>query len=57
MTGFDERFIYVNDPYVDTERHEAGADCIDIPIPRREFERLAKFGKVGQKAVIVLSKT
>jgi ribosomal protein S18 acetylase RimI-like enzyme len=55
VTGFDERFIYVNDPYVDTDRHEAGADCIDIPIPRREFERLSKYGKAGQKAVIVVS--
>jgi ribosomal protein S18 acetylase RimI-like enzyme len=55
VTGFDERFIYVNDPYVDTARHEAGADCIDIPIPRREFERLARYGKAGQKAVVVIS--
>lgn len=55
VTGFDERFIYANDPYVDVDRHEAGADCIDIPIPRREFERLAKYGKAGQKAVLVLS--
>jgi len=55
VTGFDERFIYVNDPYVDAARHEAGADCIDIPIPRREFERLARYGKAGQKAVVVVS--
>lgn len=55
VTGFDERFIYVNDPYVDVTRHEAGADCIDIPIPRREFERLARYGKLGQKAVIIVS--
>jgi len=55
VTGFDERFIYVNDPYVDADRREAGADCIDIPIPRREFERLARYGKAGQKAVVVVS--
>jgi hypothetical protein len=55
VTGFDERFIYVNDPYVDVARHEAGSDCIDIPIPRREFERLARYGRAGQKAVVVVS--
>jgi ribosomal protein S18 acetylase RimI-like enzyme len=55
VTGFDERFIYVNDPYVDIARHEAGADCIDIPIPRREFERLARYGRAGQRAVVVVS--
>jgi ribosomal protein S18 acetylase RimI-like enzyme len=55
VSGFDERFAYVNDPYVDVARHEAGADCIDIPIPRREFERLARYGRAGQKAVIVVS--
>jgi hypothetical protein len=55
VTGFDERFIYANDPFVDATTHETSGDCVDIPIPRREFERLARYGKAGQKAVVVVS--
>jgi ribosomal protein S18 acetylase RimI-like enzyme len=54
VTGFEERFIYVHDPLVDLEEGETVADCINMPIARREFESMAKYGRSGQRAVLVL---
>lgn len=54
VTGFDERFIYTHDPYVDEEEGETVTDSINMPIPRRDFQRMARYGKAGQKAVLIL---
>lgn len=54
VTGFDERFVYAHDPLVDETENETGADCINMPIPKREFERLARYGAAGQKAVVII---
>lgn len=54
VTGFDERFVYTHDPYVDEEEGETVTDSINMPIPRREFHRMARYGKAGQKAALIL---
>lgn len=54
VTGFDDRYIYVHDPFVDQEDHKTEMDCINMPILRRSFERMARYGKAGQKAVLIL---
>ncbi|WP_018232565.1 GNAT family N-acetyltransferase/peptidase C39 family protein [Thioalkalivibrio thiocyanodenitrificans] len=54
VTGFDDHFIYVHDPFVDYEAGEAPLDSINMPIPRRDFERMARYGKAGLKAVLVI---
>jgi ribosomal protein S18 acetylase RimI-like enzyme len=54
VTGFDERFVYVNDPFVDYEYDESVTDSINMPIPRRQFERMSRYGKTGLKAVIFI---
>jgi hypothetical protein len=54
VTGFDQRFIYTHDPYVDEEEGETVTDSINMPIPRRDFQRMARYGKAGQKAVLIL---
>lgn len=56
VTGFDERFIYVHDPYVDYEKKKARAECMNMPILRSDFERMSRYGKSGQRAVLILSK-
>jgi hypothetical protein len=56
VTGFDERFIYVHDPYIDAEAGKTLTDCVDMPILKRDFERMARYGKAGQKAALVLHK-
>lgn len=56
VTGFDDRYIYVHDPYVDYEVGKSPTDCINMPILKKDFERMARYGKAGQKAVLVLKK-
>jgi ribosomal protein S18 acetylase RimI-like enzyme len=54
VTGFDDHYIYVHDPLVDVDEGETVADSINMPIPHREFQRMARYGKAGQKAVLIL---
>jgi ribosomal protein S18 acetylase RimI-like enzyme len=54
VTGFDAKYIYVHDPFVDVELHKVVSDCINMPILKKDFERMARYGKAAQKAVIIL---
>ena len=54
ITGFDRDFIYAHDPFVDASEGETVADCVNMPIARSEFERMARYGRTGQRAVLVL---
>lgn len=56
VTGFDERYIYVHDPYVDYEVGKTVTDCVNMPILKKDFERMARYGKAGQKAVLILKR-
>lgn len=54
VTGFDEKYIYVHDPFVDYETSKSATDCINMPIAKRDFELMARYGKAGQKAVLII---
>ncbi len=56
VTGFDERFIYVHDSFVDSHNAKSASDCINMPILKKDFERMSKYGKSGQKAVLIIKK-
>ena len=56
VCGFDQHLVYVNDPFVDREEGETPTDSIHIAIPRREFSRMARFGRSGLQAVVLISK-
>ncbi len=56
VTGFDEKYIYVHDPYVDKDMGKTATDCINMPILRRDFERMARYGKAGLKAILIIKK-
>ncbi len=56
VTGFDDRFIYVHDPLVDKDEGKTITDCVNMPILRKDFERMARYGKAGQKAVLILKR-
>lgn len=45
VTGFEERFVYVNDPFVDRKRDRSRTDCINMPIARNDFERMSQIGR------------
>jgi ribosomal protein S18 acetylase RimI-like enzyme len=54
VTGFDEHYVYSHDPFVDYKTGESVTDSINMPIARQEFQRMARYGKVGQRAVLIL---
>jgi ribosomal-protein-alanine acetyltransferase len=56
VTGFDEKYIYVHDSYVDHMAGKTATDCINMPILKKDFERMARYGKAGQQAVLILKR-
>lgn len=54
VTGFDDRYIYVHDSFVDYDTGKTATDCVNMPILKKDFQRMARYGKAGQKAVIIL---
>lgn len=54
VTGLDDRFIYVHDPFVDQDLGKTTIDCVNMPIPIKDFERMVRYGKSGQRAAIVI---
>lgn len=54
VTGFDERFVYVHDPFVDAEQGERALDSVNMPIARAEFERMARYGRAGLQAAVIV---
>ena len=56
VTGFDDHFIYVHDSFVDHEKGKTVTDCVNMPIPQKDFERMARYGKSGQRSVLIIRK-
>lgn len=54
ITGFDEHFVYVHDPYVDYESGETPIDSINMPILRSQFARMARYGRKGLRAMLMV---
>jgi hypothetical protein len=54
VTGFDERYIYVHDSFVDPGLNKTVTDVMNMPILRSEFQRMARYGKAGQKAALII---
>ncbi|MCB1841337.1 MAG: GNAT family N-acetyltransferase/peptidase C39 family protein [Halioglobus sp.] len=56
VTGFDDHFVYANDPFVDYDNNETRVDSINMPIHKRNFQRMARYGRAGLRAVLMLYK-
>lgn len=54
VTGFDDRYVYVHDPYVDEEKGKSETDCINMPILQKDFTRMARYGKSGLRAAVII---
>jgi ribosomal protein S18 acetylase RimI-like enzyme len=54
VTGFDDQYIYVHDPYVDEKAGKRAIDCINMPIPKKDFQRMTSYGKAAQKAALIV---
>jgi len=56
VSGFDEKFVYIHEPYVDTDEGQTETTCLGIPVPRREFERMRHYGATRQYATLMIAK-
>ncbi|MET0090153.1 MAG: peptidase C39 family protein [Candidatus Thiodiazotropha sp.] len=56
MTGYDDYFVYMHDPFVDEPMGETPTDSINMPIQKDQFVKMSRYGKAGLKAALVLSK-
>ncbi len=56
VTGYDEHFIYVHDPYVDYEKGKSMTDCVNMPISQQAFVDMSRYGKSGLRAALLISK-
>lgn len=54
ISGFDEHFVYVNDPFVDYDEGETAIDSINMPIGRSQFAQMARYGRKGLRAVVLI---
>ncbi len=52
----DARHLVVHDPWLEHEHHETAADAANLPIPDLEFESMAKWGRGGMRAQVILRK-
>lgn len=54
VTGFAGNYIYLHDPYIDIEQDETLVDSINMPILRRNFTKMARYGKAHLRTVVVI---
>jgi len=52
MTGCDERFFYIHDP--DNTENRSGDERINMAILKKDFERMARYGRNAAKAMVIL---
>jgi ribosomal protein S18 acetylase RimI-like enzyme len=55
VTGFDQGFVFVHDPFVDYAQGESPLDSMNMPIRQAEFRRMARYGRAGLQAVVLVS--
>jgi ribosomal protein S18 acetylase RimI-like enzyme len=53
ITGFDEHYVYLHEPYVDVAGGETDTVCIGIPFAHQELERMARYGRSKQYALLI----
>lgn len=54
VTGFDDRFVYLHDPFVDRDKDKSEIDCVNLPIAHADFDRMCQYGRAGLRSVILL---
>lgn len=54
VTGVDDDCVYVHDPWVHEAAGRTATDCMNLPILRADFDRMARYGRTGQRAVVTL---
>lgn len=58
ISGVDDERIYAHDPDVDeADPDVSSTDCMSVPILRREFARVARYGRDRLQAAVFIRKT
>jgi len=55
VTGFDDHFVYVHDPWLDPDEGEVAADVINMPIGRQQFRSMSRFGRRGLRTAVFVA--
>ena len=56
VTGFDDTYVYLHDPYIDTANAHTATDRMHLPVPLKSFDRMARYGQAQQRATLILRK-
>lgn len=56
VVGDDGRHFIIHDPWVEDVELESHADAANLPIPYNELDRMARYGRDGLRAAVVLRK-
>jgi len=54
LTAADSRFIYAHDPAVEVDMDKTATDCINVPIAKQHFARMAQYGRTQLKAAVIV---
>ena len=54
VSGFDELFVYIHEPFIDSKEGHSETTCFGIPVPRKAFDRMRFYGTSRQYATILL---
>ncbi|MCM8539480.1 MAG: peptidase C39 family protein, partial [Lentisphaeraceae bacterium] len=54
ITGCDNHFIYIHDPFVDIAGSSADMENMNIPISRSEFMKMSKYGSRQMRSCLLL---
>ena len=52
--GHDARFIYAHDSWIDEAAMDTASAKANMPIPRAEFERMARYGRANLRAAVII---
>ncbi|WP_051231894.1 GNAT family N-acetyltransferase/peptidase C39 family protein [Kaistia adipata] len=54
VVGDDGRHLFIHDPWVEDRSRETHSDAANLPIPYADFEHMARWGREGLRAAVVL---
>jgi len=56
VAGADDGFLYLHDPYVADEEGRTRMDSMSVPIARKEFLGMSRYGRTGQRAALIIGR-
>ena len=57
VTGFDDKHIYIHDPWVDAKKAEGAIDRENIPVLLRNFEKMSRYGRDQTRITLIVKRS